>query len=171
MAVSPSLIAEAIRWRRDFHACPELGIRNRKPRAASLNCWLLACRCIAGWRAPAWWRRWRTARAGYRPARRYGRAADHRAGDVSYKSRNPGVMHACGHDGHTAMLLAAAAHLAQTRRFRGTVHFVFQPAEENLGGARKMVEEGCLRASRWTPSTRCITGRGCRWARWRSAGR
>ncbi|STR63039.1 N-acyl-L-amino acid amidohydrolase [Klebsiella michiganensis] len=62
--------------------------------------------------------------------------------DVDYKSRNPGVMHACGHDGHSAMLLAAAAHLAQTRRFRGTVHFVFQPAEENLGGARKMVEEG-----------------------------
>lgn len=62
--------------------------------------------------------------------------------DVGYKSRNPGVMHACGHDGHSAMLLATAAHLAQTRRFRGTVHFVFQPAEENLGGARKMVEEG-----------------------------
>ncbi len=57
-------------------------------------------------------------------------------GDVSYKSRNPGVMHACGHDGHSAMLLAAAAHLTQTRRFRGTVHFLFQPAEENLGGAQ-----------------------------------
>ena len=61
---------------------------------------------------------------------------------LPYTSENPGIMHACGHDGHTAMLLAAAAHLAQTRHFSGTVHFVFQPAEENLGGARKMVEEG-----------------------------
>jgi hippurate hydrolase len=51
-------------------------------------------------------------------------------------------MHACGHDGHTAMLLGAATHLARTRHFDGTVHFIFQPAEEGLGGARAMLEDG-----------------------------
>jgi hippurate hydrolase len=53
-------------------------------------------------------------------------------------------MHACGHDGHTAMLLSAARHLAATRNFDGIVHAVFQPAEEGLGGARKMLEDGFL---------------------------
>ncbi|MCB1325864.1 MAG: amidohydrolase [Leptospiraceae bacterium] len=62
--------------------------------------------------------------------------------DFQHRSRIPGKMHACGHDGHTAMLLGAARHLARTKRFRGTVNFIFQPAEENDGGGRLMVDEG-----------------------------
>ena len=60
----------------------------------------------------------------------------------AHASRNAGVHHGCGHDGHTAMLLGAARQLARTRRFDGTVHFIFQPAEEGRGGARVMLEEG-----------------------------
>jgi hippurate hydrolase len=60
----------------------------------------------------------------------------------AHASRHPGRMHACGHDGHTAMLLAAARHLAQHRHFDGTVYLVFQPAEEGGGGAREMIADG-----------------------------
>jgi amidohydrolase len=62
--------------------------------------------------------------------------------NLPYASRTAGVFHGCGHDGHLTMLLGAAQHLARTRNFDGTVNFFFQPAEEGLGGARAMVQEG-----------------------------
>ncbi len=66
----------------------------------------------------------------------------HEETGLPYTSQNPGVMHACGHDGHTAMLLGAAKYLAETRNFDGTVYLIFQPAEEFEGGADKMVKDG-----------------------------
>ncbi len=63
------------------------------------------------------------------------------ANDLPYASQNPGRMHACGHDGHTTMLLGAAKYLAETRNFNGTVNFIFQPAEEGVGGALAMLKD------------------------------
>ncbi|NKI73910.1 amidohydrolase [Dickeya sp. CFBP 2040] len=144
MGISPALIAQAIEWRHKLHANPELGYHERQTSemVATLLSRFgfqvhtgLAETGVVG-----------TLENGPGPI--IGLRADMDAlpvtelGSLPYKSQHPGVMHACGHDGHTAMLLAAASHLSETRRFSGTVRVIFQPAEENLGGARRMVEEG-----------------------------
>ncbi len=69
----------------------------------------------------------------------------HETTNLPYASKSPGKMHACGHDGHTTMLLGAARYLAETRKFRGTVHLIFQPSEEDYGGAQQMMEAGLFK--------------------------
>ncbi len=136
-----------VHWRRHLHANPEIGFEEHDTSAfvaGKLAAFGLEVDCgLAGTGVVG------TLRRGYGPA--IGLRADmdalpmHEATDLSYKSTRPGVMHACGHDGHTAMLLGAAARLAASATFRGTVHFIFQPAEEGLGGADRMIEDGLFR--------------------------
>ena len=139
------LLPDLIALRRDLHAHPELAFEERRTAgivAAALR--LLGLEVhegIAGTGVVG------TLRHGS-STRSVGLRADMDAlpmvelGKAPHASRHAGVHHGCGHDGHTAMLLGAARQLARTRRFDGTVHFIFQPAEEGRGGARVMVEEG-----------------------------
>ena len=132
-------------WRHDLHAHPELGFQETRTSdvvAAKLAEWgIEVTRGIARTGIVG------TLRSGT-SRRAIGIRADmdalpiEEATGLPYASQNPGRMHACGHDGHTTMLLGAARYLAETRNFDGTVHFIFQPAEEGPGGGRVMVEEG-----------------------------
>jgi hippurate hydrolase len=136
---------ELARIRRDIHAHPELGFEEQRTadlvaaKLAEFGCEVhrgLAKTGVVG-----------TIRRGNAP-RSIGLRADMDAlpmqerNGFAHRSTHDGKMHACGHDGHTTMLLGAAKYLAETRNFEGAVHLIFQPAEEGGGGGRVMVEEG-----------------------------
>jgi len=149
MPLDPILSAqlpELTAWRRDLHAHPELGFEEQ--RTAALVAEKLASWGIDVHRGLAGTGVVGTVQGRARGNRSIGLRADMDAlplvelNKFDHVSRNPGRMHACGHDGHTTMLLGAARKLAETRNFAGTVHLIFQPAEEGLGGAQRMLDEG-----------------------------
>jgi amidohydrolase len=137
--------AEIAALRRDIHAHPELCFEERRTSD-------LIARALEGWGIPIHRGLAKTGVVGIVKAGTSSRAVGLRAdidalpmtefNKFAHASTYPGKMHACGHDGHTAMLLAAAKHLARQRDFDGTVYLVFQPAEEGGGGAREMVKDG-----------------------------
>ena len=138
--------------RRDIHAHPELcfeEVRTADLVAARLTEWGIPVHRGLGTTGVVGVVH---GRDGGRACREHGRAIGLRAdidalpmtefNTFAHASTHPGKMHACGHDGHTAMLLAAAQHFAQHRNFDGTVYLIFQPAEEGGGGAREMIKDG-----------------------------
>ncbi|WP_371306750.1 M20 aminoacylase family protein [Azospirillum sp. TSA2s] len=139
------LTADMTEWRRDLHAHPETAFEEQRTsdfvaeKLASFG--LEVHRGLAKTGVVGILRNGEGPMVGFR--------ADmdalhiHEETNLPHSSRNPGRMHACGHDGHTAMLLGAARHLTENPNlFQGTIVFIFQPAEENEGGGRVMVEEG-----------------------------
>lgn len=141
-----ALPLDMMRWRRDLHQHPELGFEERRTSAfvaEQLLSWGIEVdRSLAGTGVVG------TLRGNLPGTRTIGLRADmdalamQEANEFAHASRVPGKMHGCGHDGHTAMLLGAARYLAERRSFAGCVHFIFQPAEEGLGGAPRMLQEG-----------------------------
>jgi len=137
--------AEMTDWRRDIHKHPETAFE--EDRTAGKVADLLESFGMQVHRGLAKTGVVGTLKAGT-GNRAIGLRADMDALDLTelnqfdYRSVNEGKMHACGHDGHTAMLLGAARYLSSNPDFDGTVHFIFQPAEENLAGGRVMVQEG-----------------------------
>src|ERR1051326_4338667 len=146
------LHAEITEWRRDIHAHPELQYDVQRT-AATVADKLRGFGCdevVTGIGRTGVVGVIRGSRTGGAGRKVIGLRADMDAlpieeqTGVAYKSTVPGKMHACGHDGHTAMLLGAAKYLAETRNFAGTAIVIFQPAEEGGGGGREMVKEGLM---------------------------
>jgi amidohydrolase len=139
--------AELREIRHDIHSHPELGFEEKRTSA-------IVASKLAAWGVEVHQGIAKTGVVGVVRGRKSdsGRAiglrADmdclplHETGDVPYRSRHDGRMHACGHDGHTTMLLGTARYLAETRHFDGTAYLIFQPAEEGGGGGQVMVQEG-----------------------------
>ena len=148
MKIDPAIAAFAAdltAWRRDIHAHPELGFEEERTSAmVAGKLKEFGCEVTTGIGKTGVVG---TIRVGNNP-RAVGLRADMDAlpmdetNTFEHASKHKGRMHACGHDGHTIMLLGAARHLAKTRNFDGTVHFIFQPAEEGRGGAEAMVKDG-----------------------------
>ncbi|MRD49024.1 amidohydrolase [Caenimonas koreensis DSM 17982] len=143
-------IGQLIKFRRDLHTHPELKFEESRT-SDQIAAWLQALglpmhRGMGGTGIVATLRG--TGPDADDPARAIGLRADmdalpvQEANNFDYASANPGRMHACGHDGHTAMLLGGATLLAKNRDFNGTVHFIFQPGEEGGAGAQRMMEDG-----------------------------
>ena len=136
---------DLVAWRRDIHAHPELGFE--ESRTSDVVADKLASFGLEVHRGLAKTGIVATLRAGSSD-RTIGLRADMDALPIQetnafdHRSRHAGKMHACGHDGHTTMLLGAARYLADNPAFDGSIHFIFQPAEEGLGGARAMIAEG-----------------------------
>ncbi|MFT5176945.1 MAG: amidohydrolase, partial [Gammaproteobacteria bacterium] len=137
--------AQMTDWRRDIHAHPELGFEENRTAA-------LVAEKLKAFGIEVYTGIGRTGIVGAlrvgNSTRSVGLRADmdalpiHEANDFAHASVHAGKMHACGHDGHTAMLLGAAKYLAATRNFEGQVYFIFQPAEEGIGGAKAMIDDG-----------------------------
>lgn len=138
-------LPELVAIRRRLHQMPETGYEERQTSAFVadlLSGWgLEVTRDIAATGLVATLDRGGDGRALGLRADMDGLPVTEETGAV-YASRTPGMMHACGHDGHTTMLIGAAFRLLQDDDFRGKVHFIFQPAEETAGGAARMIEEG-----------------------------
>jgi len=151
MSLVPKITAlkdEMTHWRRDIHAHPELGFEEK--RTSDLVAAKLAEFGVEVHRGIGKTGVVGVLRAGS-SKRTLGLRADmdclpiEEANTFSHRSTSPGKMHACGHDGHTTMLLGAARYLAETRNFDGTVNFIFQPAEEGIGGAKAMIDDGLFK--------------------------
>src|SRR5690606_17136411 len=143
--MNEQVLSELVALRRDLHAHPELGFEEERTSAiVAQQLEVLGLEVTRGLG--------RTGVVGTLKAGDGRRAIALRAdmdalampelGSQPWRSTMSGKMHACGHDGHTVMLLGAARELAASRDFSGTVHFVFQPAEEGRGGAKAMVADG-----------------------------